>query len=799
MPVSPTYPGVYIEEISSGSHTIVGVPTSITAFVGRTLAGPVDEPKTCFSFADFERFFGGRAYSYPLTYAVEDFFLNGGGQAIVVRTFHREPGESADAAVAGTATFGALTGGPPISAIGPGTWGNNLSIAFDYLGLRTPGATPASTQLNVTFVKKPTAGEKLTFNVTPNGGTAVLVTYAANGSETTAFEVAQGLANAFNNTNALGFGTATASKGADDTAATVTIVTAGTGKSANDAATIAAPTTQSANVTLTPATTGGKFAGGLNATPDAATTTLTVAGGPATADGAIAYQLAVTGGRPILASVDVKTGDDAPTVAKKLADAFNAKFAGPNGVLKPVTLDAATGKLTLVAATAGAAGNEITFQQITAPPKGLTVAPPANVTLLNGADQGFGTKLADQAAKPYEHYGISGTDLFNVTVTYTAKGKQAATERYTGVTVNGVESPTRIDRVINAQSLLIKVNPEKKPWSFSAYGGTFQFTPQQKPVSISATGGADSGALEPADFVGDEDARTAMYALEDVDLFNLMCIPPDLRAEEGGLNGQDTSVYAEAAEYCAKRRAMLICDPPAPWANSARKGDYGSIMPTDVDVTTEDGGRNAAVFFPFVWKPDMELNGKPELFAPSGSIAGQFAQTDITRGVWKAPAGIETGLEGVTDLDVKMTDAQNGVLNPLGINAIRYFPIIGPVIWGARTLRGADVFSDDYKYIPVRRLTLYIEESLYRGTKWAVFEPNGETLWSQLRLSVGTFMADLSRQGAFYGYSVTCDKSTTLQSDIDKGIVNVVVAFAPVKPAEFVVLKIAQLAGQTPG
>ena len=120
------------------------------------------------------------------------------------------------------------------------------------------------------------------------------------------------------------------------------------------------------------------------------------------------------------------------------------------------------------------------------------------------------------------------------------------------------------------------------------------------------------------------------------------------------------------------------------------------------------------------------------------------------------------------------------------------------MIWGARTLRGADAFSDDYKYIPVRRLTLYIEESLYRGTKWAVFEPNDDALWSQLRLSVGTFMADLARQGAFYNYSVTCDKTTTLDSDIQQGIVNVVVAFAPVKPAEFVVLKIAQLAGQTP-
>ena len=147
-----------------------------------------------------------------------------------------------------------------------------------------------------------------------------------------------------------------------------------------------------------------------------------------------------------------------------------------------------------------------------------------------------------------------------------------------------------------------------------------------------------------------------------------------------------------------------------------------------------------------------------------------------------------------------MTDGENGKINPLGINALRTFPVAGNVVWGARTLEGADALASEWKYVPVRRLALYIEESLYRGTQWVVFEPNDEPLWSQIRLNLGAFMQDLFRQGAFQGispreaYFVKCDKETTTQSDIDRGIVNILVGFAPLKPAEFVVLKIQQIA-----
>jgi phage tail sheath protein FI len=166
-----------------------------------------------------------------------------------------------------------------------------------------------------------------------------------------------------------------------------------------------------------------------------------------------------------------------------------------------------------------------------------------------------------------------------------------------------------------------------------------------------------------------------------------------------------------------------------------------------------------------------------------------------------APAGIEALLEGVSELAAPMTDAQNGVINPLGINALRTFPVYGTIAWGARTLRGADALASEWAYIPVRRLALMLEESLFRGTKWVVFEPNYETTWANIRLNIGAFLNGLFRQGAFAGatprdaYYVKCDSETATQADIDAGIVNIEVGFAPLKPAEFVIIRFRQIVG----
>jgi phage tail sheath protein FI len=210
---------------------------------------------------------------------------------------------------------------------------------------------------------------------------------------------------------------------------------------------------------------------------------------------------------------------------------------------------------------------------------------------------------------------------------------------------------------------------------------------------------------------------------------------------------------------------------------------------------------HAAIYFPRVLVPDALQDGRSRNVGASGTMAGIHARTDANRGVWKAAAGTDATLRNA-QLTVKLEDLENGGLNPLGVNVLRNFPIFGGIAWGARTLDGADQQASEWKYIPVRRTALYIEESLYQGLKWVVFEPNDEPLWAQIRMNVGAFMNNLFRQGAFQGntpskaYLVKCDGETTTQNDIDRGIVNILVAFAPLKPAEFVVIRIQQLAGQ---
>jgi len=240
---------------------------------------------------------------------------------------------------------------------------------------------------------------------------------------------------------------------------------------------------------------------------------------------------------------------------------------------------------------------------------------------------------------------------------------------------------------------------------------------------------------------------------------------------------------------------MLLIDPPPSVNDVASAVDWKTSGLTVHDL-------NGAAYFPRLRLPDPLNNFQLRTFAPCGVIAGLYARIDSTRGVWKAPAGTEATLIGVQGMVYKLTDPENGALNPLGLNCLRIFPLYGSVSWGARTLVGADAEANEWKYIPVRRMALFLEESLFRGTKWVVFEPNDEPLWSQIRLNVGAFMQDLFRQGAFQGktpqeaYFVKCDSETTTQSDIDHGIVNILVGFAPLKPAEFVIIQIQQIAGQ---
>lgn len=309
----------------------------------------------------------------------------------------------------------------------------------------------------------------------------------------------------------------------------------------------------------------------------------------------------------------------------------------------------------------------------------------------------------------------------------------------------------------------------------------------------------DGGDITFAEIDGDPDQRTGKFALESADLFNLLCIPPLTPTED-----IPNASWAAAANYCQTRRAVLLIDSPISWTANPST----AISTAEAGVNTlrgvvgNDKAINTAAYFPRLQIADPLNENRTRAFAPCGAVAGIISRTDSQRGVWKAPAGLDASFSGVQGFSFSMTDEQNGILNPVGLNCFRSFPVNGNLVWGSRTLAGADQLASEWKYLPVRRTALFIEESLYRGTQWVVFEPNDEPLWAQIRLNLGAFMQNLFKQGAFQGstpreaYFVKCDRETTTQNDINLGIVNIHVGFAPLKPAEFVIIKLQQMAGQ---
>jgi phage tail sheath protein FI len=526
MPVSRTNPGVYVEEVTGGVHPIAGVPTCITAFIGRTVLGPVNAATNIASYSDFERDFGGLDIECPMSYAVSDFFQNDGTQAVVVRLYQPDPIKPAKAVI--------KLNGLNLEAASEGCWGNHLRVRVD-------------------------------------------------------------------------------NKVSTETAAAL----------------------------------------------------------------------------------------------------------------------------------------------------GLTIS-----------------------------------DLFNLTIYDT---RRKIMESFLDVSAR--ESVRRVDRVLCASVLMrvqsamsstltlpaphIDPQPGEDIWAKDALS-----TPVAKVDEV-----GNDLPLKDSTYLGDKNLKTGIYALENADIFNILCIPPDTRGGD-----VPAEVLSRAASYCVTRRAMVIVDSPSSWTSTsevAPQAYYGTLG------LAETASQNAAIYFPRIRESDPLLKGQLDTFAPCGAIAGVWARTDALQGVWKAPAGTNATLKGVQELAVTLTEGEEGELNSWAINCLRLFPGLGLAIWGARTLHGISNSGGDFQYIPVRRLAMFIEESLYRGTQWAVFEPNNAHLWEQIRLNSVAFMNDIFRRGALAGnkpeeaYFVKCDSETTTQIDIDQGIVNIIVGFAPLKPAEFVILKIQQGAGRS--
>jgi phage tail sheath protein FI len=325
---------------------------------------------------------------------------------------------------------------------------------------------------------------------------------------------------------------------------------------------------------------------------------------------------------------------------------------------------------------------------------------------------------------------------------------------------------------------------------------TAEPTPTAAPAPLS--NGLDGAILVPAsegNFEAALASNAGMSLLDQVDVFNLLCVPGET----------DAVTILALQDHCARRRAFYIVDPPrtASFASLNASGPVGTAPGggAPVSIASSPSAANSAYYFPWVLAPDPLSGGEAKLWPPCGFVAGVYAATDSARGVWKAPAGAAAALTGEVGLQYALTDIENGDLNSQGINCLRHFAVYGDVIWGARTLLGADQAGSQWKYAPVRRLALFLESSLDAGLKWVVFEPNGDALWAQIRTSVGAFMQQLFVEGAFQGetpaqaYFVKCDATNNPPSSVDPGVVNVTIGFAPLYPAEFEVIQIQRMLG----
>jgi len=410
--------------------------------------------------------------------------------------------------------------------------------------------------------------------------------------------------------------------------------------------------------------------------------------------------------------------------------------------------------------------------------------------------------------------------MADVTITYAPTaaapvGANSTTETYPRVNfgpaqdANGLPNANSIVSVINGSSQLVTAaftnqsQPQSEHDLLSASSSPPLTSPFVNSLSVQfvfgpAMGTPNSSPVATSGNIFDVlDFTQAMLAdspLDKLAIFNLLVIPGVTQA----------AVLSGASSFCLTKRAFLIMDPPI---NDTPDGAvYSSVQTTSIssDFSGMPKSKNSALYFPYLQSNDPR-SGAVVYIPPSGTVAGIFAEIDQNRGVWKAPAGLETLLNNVTDVvpNGRMTDQRQGVLNPQGINCIRNFPGVGPVVFGARTSVSANSSFQEWKYVPVRRMALFLEQTLYANLGWVVFEPNADPLWTAIRSTIESFMLGLFKQGAFQGntpsdaFQVKCDNQTTTQDDIDKGIVNIVVAFAPLQPAEFVVIQIAQLAGQT--
>jgi len=772
------HPGVYLEEIPSGAKPIEGVATSVAAFVGAAARGPAGVAILIQKIDDYELAFGEIASEDDVMgLAVQAFYLNGGKSAYICRLVGAGS-SAAEAEINGqdTGTTAALL----ISAKNEGEWGNDVyfrvlkpdidSLTFDLeIGRREDGEFVADETFSGLSMREDDENYALK---QVNGNSAyveVALGDAADSAEQYQNAVLTGgelpnQANYFSaaitsamtltlNINGHGTELITLNPAAFTTALSGAHNADGTSVAAEIAAAVHALGTQDyfQDFTCTYDNANRRFV--LTSPESSSASSLEVFGG----DLAKLLRLDSTQ-RATLTGAALANG----------ATLFSDATAGLPSLVQPMTL----------VLDIDNHGNK-------------TIKINATDLDLEGdnADDGARVALAIQNAVRAIDPTIPAYKDF--TCEYTTARQFVLTSgsgnaRASGVSVS--DGPLADLLGLNAADTPTEVagrNVEQ---------GTREVIPLQTLGVLGQGTALARGVGNPpttndfSDFYG-----TILRKVRDV---SIIVVP----GQEWAADGSGNSILSTTLAHCEtmKSRVLIIDPPEGVELDQAATVDRMSLPTSTYSVLYYPWVNVANPFYDLDTNPNVS---KTVTIAPSAFAAGMWGKIDAKRGVWKAPAGVETQLLGVAGLEFEVEDGEQDQLNPLGVNCLRKIPSFGQVIWGSRTL--STKADPEWRYVPVRRTAIFIEQSIYNGIQWAVFEPNDYPLWGSLRANIGGFMDGLFRAGAFQGatakdtYFVRCGLGDTMtQADIDRGQVIVIVGFAPLKPAEFVIVRIQQKVAQ---
>jgi phage tail sheath protein FI len=755
-------PGVYPQELDSGVRSIVGAPTSVALFVGPTPSGIDLLPQRVANFGDFQRLYGGLAQSSFLSYSVLHFFSNGGGEAFVMRV----PPDGSKPAQSGLKGDGISERVALVRARSNGACGNGIYLEFDSFGLGVDiAATARPTKFNLT-VRDRANGRTERF-----GG---LTTVASNARSPDSV-----LNDPSTGSGLVSFRLDSAGKAAPAPTGTI----------------VKLPDIQNPGTVVT--------------VPSKIKLQIEVFDASGTPDPTLGFVLddlevfKPSERKPLsrlellnrtVAALNFAIRSD-PTSKRKMQDLTIEGTLMEGGDYALLRISAPDGRdyksrifdavVKLSQATTAAISTASNSSSTTGATPGNTAD-----TIVNATTDNPSGNISDTIANDTIANGTTDSTSANTsdTIANAANGATAA-----GSPVAQPISHTQWLSEYTDSSFGVKARPAR------LFLGANYPSDLIDSGLVDGRSATDKGADGDASGQPSDDAfLKAVQAIDGRDaFFNTLCLPDLVRSQPSDprnpFYGSAASIYAEAARICGRKFAFLIVDPPP------NITDAGAALGWK---TLKIGFQSsfAGAWFPNIRVDDPLVKGAIRSHPPSGAIAGLIARMDAEVGVWQAPAGTDAAINGSYGPSLVLSDDEHGLLNPIGLNCIRQFPIYGTVGFGSRTIDGADMMASDWKYVPVRRTSNYILRTLSDNLRWAVHKPNGEELWSQLRISVNGFMAGLFRQGAFKGtssrdaYFVRCDASTTSATDIDNGVVNIVIGFAPLKPAEFVVVSLSQIA-----